>query len=137
MHIRSFIGGVRATGTLCPYSPLSPARPLAGLKGPKVEGPPSRGRVGPALSPSSDSHCLFYRTRMYEATYKCITLWGETASPFSPPLTKNCFIMARNSGSLCRIQLKLQRWRTIHYSGALCPLQGRYRRCTTCGGWVN
>jgi len=48
MHIlRSFIGGVRATGTLCPYSALRAARPLAGLKGPKVEGPPSRGRVGP------------------------------------------------------------------------------------------
>jgi len=36
MHIRSFIGGVRATGTLCFYSALSAARPLAGLKGPKV-----------------------------------------------------------------------------------------------------
>ena len=47
MHIRSFIGGVRATVTLCSYSALSAARPLAGLKGPKVEGPPSRGRVGP------------------------------------------------------------------------------------------
>jgi len=46
-HIRSFIGGVRATETLCPYSALSVARPLAGLKGPKVEGPPSQGRVGP------------------------------------------------------------------------------------------
>jgi len=40
MHICSFIGGVRATGTICFYSD---AQPLAGLQGPYkgIEGPPS------------------------------------------------------------------------------------------------